>query len=63
MTRSEINERAKRYVDCVKESDDKVVTMECIIKDVANTESNRIYDWIRTNLGDEAANKFIEADI
>lgn len=63
MTRAEINERAKDYIECIKGSDEKEDTMKCIIKDVINTESNRIYEWIKTNLGDEAAKKFMEADI
>lgn len=63
MTRSEINERAAHYADCISESDNVKETLKCIIRDVANTESNRIYEWMRENLGNEAANKFMEADI
>lgn len=67
MTRAEINERAGRYSDCIKESikngSDIKIDLMGIIRDVANTESNRIYEWIRTNLGNEAAKKFMEADI
>lgn len=67
MTRAEINERAGHYSDCIKESikngSDIKIDLMGIIRDVANTESNRIYEWIRTNLGNEAAKKFMEADI